>query len=418
MEFGRIKYLQNLIEGRGNGLVKIVTGVRRCGKSYLLFKIFTKWLKEHGVDENHIIGLSLDDYNNRQLRNPDNLLNYIDGHLPKDGQTAYVILDEVQLIENFVEVILSIMHINDVEIYVSGSNSRFLSSDVVTEFRGRGDEIRVYPLSVSEVVNGTGADFNKVLQEYFIYGGLPQVVLQDSENKKNSFLREMFELTYLKDIIDRNNIRNADVMRELIQVLSSVIGASSNPKRISDTFKSVSKLRIAAATVNDYIGYLKDAFLIEEGLRYDVKGRKYIGTETKYFFSDMGIRNVALNFRQIEENHIMENLIFNELKGRGYSVDVGLVELWTKDENNKNKRLNLEVDFVVNQGSMRYYIQSAFALPTMEKVEQEERPLKSIPDSFKKIVIVKDDILLRRNNDGIVTMGLRQFLLDDNSLNL
>jgi len=418
MYFDRKKYLDRLVAGRGNGLVKIVTGIRRCGKSFLLFNIFVKWLKEHGTDEGHIISLSLDDFRHRKLRNPDVLLDYIDNGIKKDNVVTYVILDEIQLVENFVEVILSLMHLPNVEIYVSGSNSKFLSSDVVTEFRGRGQEIRVRPLSVEEFVTGTNKDFDHALSEYFVYGGLPQVALLETEESKADFLREMYELTYLRDVIERNHLKNADGMRELVRVLASGIGASSNPKRMADTFASVAKVKIADKTIKEYICHLEDAFLLEESLRYDIKGRKYIGSETKYFFEDMGLRNVVLNFRQVEETHIMENVIYNELRGRGYLVDVGLVEVWERDSAGKTARKNLEVDYVVNKGSQRYYIQSAYALPTPEKVAQEERSLRNISDSFKKIVIVKDDILLRRNDAGIVTMGLKQFLMNDDSLNL
>lgn len=428
MLFERKKYLDRLIAGRGNGLVKIVTGVRRCGKSFLLFNIFTRWLMENGVAEDHVIGLSLDDFKNRKLRNPDALLDYIEGRIAaantRQSQEQadalaskfYVILDEIQLVEEFVEVMLSLMHMPDVEVYVSGSNSKFLSSDVVTEFRGRGQEIRVRPLSVEEFVTGTGKDFRIGLYEYFVYGGLPQVALLESEEEKVNFLGEMYEVTYLKDVIERNHLRNAEGMRELVRVLASGIGASCNPKRIADTFKTATQVKISDQTVKDYISHLKDAFLINEAMRYDVKGRRYIGTEMKYFFEDMGLRNVVLGFRQVEETHIMENVIYNELRTRGYLVDVGLVEVWERDAEGKNVRKNLEVDFVAGKGSQRYYIQSAYALPTPEKVEQEERSLKNIGDSFKKIVIVHDDIVLRRNEAGVVTMSLRDFLLDPQSL--
>lgn len=416
MLFKRTKYLNGLIEGRGNGMVKIVTGVRRCGKSFLLFNLFVQWLYDNGVDNMHVIGLSMDDFRNRRLRNPEKLLDYIDGRIVNDGRTMYIIIDEVQLVDDFVEILLTLMHMPRVEVYVSGSNSRFLSSDIVTEFRGRGDEIRVYPLSVGEYIEGTGMEFDKALQQYFVYGGLPQVALLESEEKKVGFLREMFEVTYLRDVIERNHLRNGNGMRELVRVLASGIGACTNPKRIADTFKTVAGLKMTDSTVKGYIDHLKDAFLIDEGLRFDVKGRRYIGTETKYYFADMGLRNAVLDFRQIEETHIMENVIYNELRCRGYIVDVGLVEMWSRNSEGKTERRNLEVDFVVNKGSQRYYIQSAFALPTMEKIEQEERPLMNIPDSFKKIIVVKDDILLRRNEAGIVTIGLRQFLMEKDCL--
>lgn len=409
-------------------MVKIVTGVRRCGKSFLLFNIFARWLVENGVAEDHVIGLSLDDFKNRKLRKPEVLLDYIDEKI-KDASASsslvmggsltdkfYVILDEIQLVDEFVEVMLSLMHMPNVEVYVSGSNSKFLSSDVVTEFRGRGQEIRVRPLSVEEFIVGTGKDFRLGLHEYFVYGGLPQVVLLATEEEKVNFLNEMYEVTYLRDVIERNHLRNAEGMRELVSVMASGIGASCNPKRIADTFKSAAQVRISDQTIKEYIGHLKDAFLINEALRYDVKGRKYIGTETKYFFEDMGLRNVVLGFRQVEEPHIMENVIYNELRTRGYLVDVGLVEVWERNAEGKSVRKNLEVDFVANKGSQRYYIQSAYALPTSEKVDQEERSLRNIGDSFKKIVIVNDDIMLKRNDAGVVTMSIRDFLLDEHSL--
>ena len=416
MRFERTKYLNRLIAGRGNGMVKIVTGVRRCGKSYLLFNLFAKWLKENGTGDDHIIGLSMDDFKYRKLRNPDALLGYIEGRIVNDGEVTFIILDEGQLIDDFVEVILSLMHITNVEVYVSGSNSKFLSSDVVTEFRGRGQEIRVRPLSVEEFVTGTGIDFTSGLHQYFVYGGLPQVALLASDEDKTNFLNEMYEVTYLRDVIERNHLRNANGMRELTRVLASAIGSGSNPKRIADTFKSVASMKISDQTVKEYIGHLKDAFLVEEALRYDVKGRKYIGTETKYFFEDVGIRNAILNFRQIEETHIMENVIYNELRGRGYLIDVGLVEVWERNADGKKARKNLEVDFVVNKGSQRYYIQSAYALPTVEKAGQEERPLVNISDSFKKIIVVNEDILLKRDENGVVTMSLKEFLMDENAL--
>ena len=413
MHFKRKKYLDKLISGQGNGLVKIVTGIRRSGKSFLLFNIFVNWLKANNVDDQHIIGLQLDDFRHRKLRNPEELLDYIDAHLPSDDKKVYVILDEIQLVDNFVEVLLSLMHMPRIEIYVSGSNSKFLSSDVVTEFRGRGQEIRVHPLSLSEYIEGSDIDFRRALHEYFVFGGLPQVALLEDAESKEEFLRSMYELTYLKDIIDRNNLRNADGMRELVRVLASGIGASCNPKRIANTFKSMAGVVISDHTLKQYIAYLKESYLIDEAIRYDVKGRKYIGTETKYYFEDMGLRNVILNFRQIEESHIMENIIYNELKARGYLVDVGLVEVWERDLNAKNIRKKLEVDFVVNRGSQRLYIQSAYALSSHEKRTQEERSLRSIKDSFQKIVIVADDIITRRDDSGIITMCLKDFLLGD-----
>lgn len=418
MIFERKYYLTQLIHGIGNGMVKIVTGIRRCGKSFLLFNIFRDYLLQNGVTEDHIIGLSLDDFRNSKLRKPQNLLDYIDAHYHNDGKTNYIILDEIQLVERFVEVLLSLMHMPNVEVYVSGSNSKFLSSDVVTEFRGRGDEIRVYPLTMSELLEGIDMEFQPALQLYFRYGGLPQTVLQANEHKREDFLRNMFETTYLRDVIERNHLRNQQGMRELLLVLASNIGCTTNPSKIAKTFKSASKIDLSENTIRQYITHLQDAFIIREAQRYNIKGRKYIGADSKYFFADMGIRNVALNFRQIEAPHIMENVIYNELIARGYLVDVGMVETWKDNGERDNERKTYEVDFVVNNGSQRYYIQSAYAMPTPEKVQQELRSLVNIDDSFKKIVVVYEDILPHRNNNGVLTLGLKQFLLDIQSIEL
>ena len=402
-----------LISGEGNNLVKIVTGVRRCGKSFLLFKLFRNYLTEKGVDEQHIIELSLDDLRNKKLRNPETLLEYIDSHLLNDKKTTYIILDEVQLVQDFVEVLLSLLHTPFVDVYVSGSNSKFLSKDVVTEFRGRGDEIRVFPLSFSEFYSAVGGDKSEVWKEYYTYGGLPQILEFDSEKKKSDYLKNLYELTYMKDVQERNHLRNADGLFKVVQMLASCIGSPTNPKRISDTFKTVEKKAVTDKTILNYIECLKDAFLIEEALRYDVKGRKYIGTETKYYFEDIGLRNAILNFRQQEEPHIMENIIYNELKYRGFNVDVGFVETWENKSSGKSFRHGLEVDFVVNKGAERIYIQSAFKLPKDEKKEQEERPLLNINDSFKKIIITGENIKRKTDEKGILTIGLLDFLLDE-----
>ena len=409
----RKKYLDMLISGEGNNLVKIVTGVRRCGKSFLLFKLFRNYLTEKGVDEQHIIELSLDDLRNKKLRNPETLLEYIDSHLLNDKKTTYIILDEVQLVQDFVEVLLSLLHTPFVDVYVSGSNSKFLSKDVVTEFRGRRDEIRVFPLSFSEFYSAVGGDKSEVWKEYYTYGGLPQILEFDSEKKKSDYLKNLYELTYMKDVQERNHLRNADGLFKVVQMLASCIGSPTNPKRISDTFKTVEKKAVTDKTILNYIECLKDAFLIEEALRYDVKGRKYIGTETKYYFEDIGLRNAILNFRQQEEPHIMENIIYNELKYRGFNVDVGFVETWENKSSGKSFRHGLEVDFVVNKGAERIYIQSVFKLPTDEKKEQEERPLLNINDSFKKIIITGENIKRKTDEKGILTIGLLDFLLDE-----
>ncbi len=412
----RKKYLDMLISGERNNLVKIVTGVRRSGKSFLLFKLFHDYLIGKGVDENHIIELSLDDLRNRKLRNPEALLDYIDSHLQNDKKTTYIILDEIQLVQDFVEVLLSLLHTSFVDVYVSGSNSKFLSKDVVTEFRGRGDEIRVLPLSFSEFYSAVGGDKTEAWMEYYTYGGLPQILEFDSEKKKSDYLKNLYELTYMKDVQERNHLRNAEGLFKVVQMLASSIGSPTNPKRMSDTFKSVEKKVVTDKTILNYIECLKDAFLIEEALRYDVKGRKYIGTETKYYFEDIGLRNAILNFRQQEETHIMENIIYNELKYRGFNVDVGFVESWTTNSNAKSSRLGLEVDFVVNKGAERIYIQSAFKLSTEEKKEQEERSLLNIHDNFKKIIITGDNIKRKTDEKGILTIGLLDFLLDENCI--
>lgn len=416
MTIPRDSYLQQLIAAKGNGMVKIVTGIRRSGKSFLLMNLFHQHLIQQGVQESHIIELSLDNRKNRRLRNPDILLDYIDSKIQPDHKIHYVILDEVQLVEDFVEVILSLMQDKRLDVYVSGSNSKFLSKDVVTEFRGRGDEIHLYPLSFSEYYAAFGGDKREAWKDYYTYGGLPQVVLFDSEEKKINYLTNLYELTYLKDIVERNHLRNQEGLRTLIRILASGIGTPTNPKRIENTFKSVENVRIKDSTIRNYIECLLDAYILEEALRYDVKGRKYIGTETKYYFSDIGLRGVILNMRQQEETHIMENVIYNELRIRGYRVDVGMVESWTTNSENKTARRSLEIDFVVNKGAERIYIQSAYRMPDEEKEKQEKQSLINIKDNFRKIIIVDDDIKRKTDENGIVTMSLLDFLLDPFSI--
>lgn len=416
MIISRDKYLRQLVVAKGNGMVKIVTGIRRSGKSFLLMTLFHQHLIEHGVQENRIIELSMDNRKNKRLRNPDVLLEHIDSLVQTDGQTYYVILDEVQLVEDFVEVLLSLMQDKRLDVYVSGSNSKFLSKDVVTEFRGRGDEIHLYPLSFSEYYGAVGGDKYEAWKNYYTYGGLPQVLLTDDEEKKVNYLTDLYELTYLKDIIERNHLRNVDGLRTLIRVLASNIGTPTNPKRIANTFQSTESVRIKDSTIRDYIGYLQDSFLIEEALRYDVKGRKYIGTETKYYFADMGLRAAILNLRQQEETHIMENVIYNELRMRDYRVDVGVVETWTTNAENKTMRMSLEIDFVINKGAERIYIQSAYRMPSEDKEKQEKRSLLSTNDNFRKIIITYDDIKRKIDEQGIITISLLDFLLDPNSI--
>lgn len=418
MIFKRQHYVDKLVAGIGNGLVKIVTGGRRCGKSFLLFNLFHKHLTEIGTKEDHIIELSLDERKNRHLRNPDLLLQYVEDRIRKDGNCYFVILDEVQLVEDFVEVLLSLMHMQDVEVYVSGSNSKFLSKDVITEFRGRGDEIRVWPLSFAEYAEETHADFASVWREYYTFGGLPQVALMEQQDKKMEFLTNLYELTYLKDIVERHYIRNEAGIRQLVKILASGVGGSTNAKRISNTFQTAEGVSISHNTIKAYMEYLQDAFVVEESLRYDVKGRKYIGTESKYYFNDVGIRNAIISFRQTEENHIMENVIYNELRMRGFLVDVGQIVSWKKNDDNQNVRRNLEIDFVANKGHNRYYIQSAFAINNEGKREQELASLKSIKDAFKRIVIMRNDIMPYHDENGFLMLGLKDFLLNPDSLDL
>ena len=416
MIISRDKYLQQLIAAQGNGLVKIVTGIRRSGKSFLLMNLFHQHLLDNGVAENHIIELSMDNRRNKRLRNPDTLLDFIDNKIQPTGQVHYVIIDEVQLVEDFVEVLLSLMQDKRLDVYVSGSNSKFLSKDVVTEFRGRGDEIHMYPLSFSEYYAAVGGDKYDAWKDYYTYGGLPQILQFESDEKKINYLTDLYELTYLKDVIERNHLRNVEGLYTLIRVLASNIGAPTNPKRISNTFQSSENVSIKERTIRDYISYLQDAFIIEEALRYDVKGRKYIGTETKYYFADMGIRAAILNLRQQEETHIMENIIYNELRMRGFRVDVGMVETWATNEDNKRTRQPLEIDFVVNKGAEKIYIQSAYRMPTDEKVAQEKRSLLNTNDSFRKIIIVGDNIKRKIDEQGIITISLLDFLLDPESI--
>lgn len=419
MEFSRRSYLQKLVRADGNGMIKIVTGVRRCGKSYLLFNIFRNFLLSQGVAENHIIGLALDDRANKKLLDPDKLLDYIEAHIVNDGKKNYVILDEVQLVDEFISVLLSLTHKQNVETYVSGSNSRFLSKDVVTEFRGRGWEIRIHPLSFAEYYEGVGGDYQQALFDFYRYGGLPHVATLETEEEKKQYLQSVFETTYLKDVIERNHLRNPEGMRKLIQVLASCIGACTNPNNIVNTFMSGEKLTISSAAIGNYLEYLQDAFIISEAQRYAVKGRKYIGTASKYYFEDLGIRNMLINFRQQEDTHIMENVIYNELCMRGYSVDVGQVEVWETTPEGKRVRKNLEVDFVANNPPQRIYIQSAFVLSDRTKTQQEQRPLVHIPDHFRKVIILGNDFQRGWIDDeGVQIISMKDFLLNPEALTL
>ena len=411
----RSSYLNKLISRKHNGLIKVITGVRRCGKSFLLFNLFHNHLVSSGVDENHIIEVALDDRSNKHLRDPDNMLSFVKGKI-KDNEMYYIILDEIQMLNEFEDVLNSFLHIRNADVYVTGSNSRFLSSDVITEFRGRGDEIRVHPLSFKEYVSAFNGTVDEAWEEYYTYGGLPLILTRNDDEEKSEYLISLFQKVYLTDIVDRHSINNSEELNELVDILSSAIGSLTNPLKLSKTFKSMKNKDISDKTINCYLDYLTDAFLLSKAVRYDIKGKKYINSPSKYYFEDIGLRNARLNFRQMEENHIMENIIYNELRIRGYRVDVGVIEKFERNTDGKIVRKLLEVDFIAAKGSEKYYIQSAFALDTPEKREQEERPLNTISDSFKKIVIVRDSIKLRRNEQGIVTMGIKQFLLDENSL--
>ncbi len=415
MNIQRDFYLNLLIAGRENGLIKIITGIRRCGKSYLLFKLFHEWLNANGIDDNHIIEVALDDRSNKALRDPDALLNYVKSQITDKG-LHYILLDEIQIVPEFTDVLNSLLHIRNVDVYVTGSNSHFLSTDVVTEFRGRGDEIRLHPLSFAEFCQGFKGEKGKAWKEYYTYGGLPLILSLDTEQKKAEYLANLYQSVYLMDILERHKIKNKAEFDELVKTMASSIGSPCNPTKLSNTFKSVKKVEIHHHTISKYLSYLSDAFLIEKSVRYDIKGKKYINTLSKYYFSDLGIRNALLGFRQQEENHIMENIIYNELRTRGYHVDTGTVEERTTDRNNKTIRKQYEVDFVANQGNRRYYIQSAFAMPDETKTRQETASLTRIDDSFKKIIVVKDDIMPKRDENGIVTMGIMDFLLHHDSL--
>ena len=417
MEIKRDVYLNRLIRREKNGLIKVITGVRRCGKSYMLFNLFHKHLLDKGVREDHIIEIALDDRSNKELRDPDKMLSHIKERIV-DKDTYYIILDEVQLIDEFEDVLNSLMHIRNADVYVTGSNSKFLSSDLVTEFRGRGDEIRIYPLSFREYCSVYQGSADEAWDDYFTYGGLPLILSRETAEEKAEYLTSLFQKVYLSDIVDRHKVRNREELDELVDILSSAVGSLTNPLKLANTFKTVKKKIISDKTLKKYLDYLTDAFLVSKAVRYDIKGRKYIGSPSKFYFEDVGLRNARLNFRQMEENHIMENIIYNELRIRGYHVDVGLVEQYGKNSENKTTKKQLEVDFVVTRGSEKYYIQSAFAMNDPGKQEQEERPLNAIGDSFKKIIVVKDNIKVRRNDMGIVTIGIRNFLLDENSLNL
>lgn len=417
MKIGRDVYLNKLISKRHNGLIKVVTGMRRCGKSYLLFNLFKEYLVNEGVAENHIIEIAFDSFENKRYRNPEVLFPYIMEKM-SDERMYYVLLDEVQMLDDFESVLNSLGRKQNVDVYVTGSNAKFLSKDIITEFRGRGDEVHMYPLTFGEFMSVYDGDKQEGWRDYVLFGGIPLVLGFETADQKSDFLKSLFEETYISDITGRNNIRNKAELEELLNILSSAIGSLTNPSKLSATFKSVKNKSISKDTIIKYIDYLRDSFLIDSAIRYDIKGKKYINTPSKYYFTDLGLRNARLNFRQVEETHVMENIIFNELKVRGYNVDVGVVVMNEVDKNGKKIRKQLEVDFVCNKGSKRFYIQSAYALPDKEKMEQEQRSLVNTGDGFKKIIITKDAVAPLYNEEGILVMSVYDFLLNPDSMEI
>ena len=417
MKIGRDVYLNKLISKRHNGLIKVVTGMRRCGKSYLLFNLFKEYLVNEGVAENHIIEIAFDSFENKRYRDPEVLFPYIMEKM-SDERMYYVLLDEVQMLDDFESVLNSLGRKQNVDVYVTGSNAKFLSKDIITEFRGRGDEVHMYPLTFGEFMSVYDGDKQEGWRDYVLFGGIPLVLDFETADQKSDFLKSLFEETYISDITGRNNIRNKAELEELLNILSSAIGSLTNPSKLSATFKSVKNKSISKDTIIKYIDYLRDSFLIDSAIRYDIKGKKYINTPSKYYFTDLGLRNARLNFRQVEETHVMENIIFNELKVRGYNVDVGVVVMNEVDKNGKKIRKQLEVDFVCNKGSKRFYIQSAYALPDKEKMEQEQRSLVNTGDGFKKIIITKDAVAPLYNEEGILVMSVYDFLLNPDSMEI
>ena len=412
MQIERPTYLQQLIDSKDNGLIKVVTGLRRVGKSYLLKTLFKQYLLNEGIKKDHILIIDLEDRKYRNFRDPDCLLDWVDQQM-RDDEQYYIIIDEVQRVDEFVDMLGSLVVKDNADVYVTGSNSHLLSSDIATEFRGRGDEIHVWPLSFKEFMTAYEGDVVEGWQEYYTYGGLPKILSIKGDDKKATYLRNLYRTVYLKDIYERHDIENKTEFEELVRILASSVGSPINPTNLANTFKSVKHLNhITDKTIETYIGYLADAFMIEKAERYDIKGKKYIGTTPKYYFKDLGLRNAILAFRQTEENHLMENVIYNEMRHRGFLVDVGNVNVRVKNEDEKWQRVTLEVDFVCNLGSRRYYLQSAFRMPDEEKMEQEKRSLRQIGDAFKKMVIVGERLKLRRDDFGIVMTGIYEFLFD------
>ena len=416
MEIRRDRYLERLIAHKGNGRVKIVTGIRRCGKSYLLFQLFKRHLIETGVKPNHIIEIQLEDRSNKELRNPDACLAFIKKQI-KDQKPYYLLIDEVQLMDEFEDVLNSCLHIQNLDTYVTGSNSKFLSKDIITEFRGRGDEMYLRPLSFKEFKTiQPDKPFDDVWTEYMTFGGLPYCALLPSREEKADYLKHLFDEVFLRDIIERNRVQNDAQLESLLNVISSAVGSLTNPKKLEDTFTSSGTGKLSAVTIKQYLDYLCDAFMIEQAERYDIKGKRYISTPYKYYFTDTGLRNARLNFRQLEETHLMENVMYNELCLRGYSVDVGVVEINERQEDGKYVRKQIEVDFVCNKADERVYVQSAFSIPTTEKRQQEERPLVNVGDGFRKVVVTKDNVIRHNDENGILIMSLQEFLMDERAL--
>ena len=417
MKIERSIYLKKLIDRQHNGMIKVITGVRRCGKSYLVFNLFYDHLKSQGVDNDHIIMVNLESRRNIKLRNPDSLLDYIDSRMLDDNM-YYILLDEVQLVDEFEDVLNSYLSVPNADVYVTGSNAKFLSKDVITEFRGRGDEVKVYPLSFSEYMSAYNGSQQRGLDDFMTYGGLPFILSLKSEEQKSTYLKNLFAETYIKDIKDRYKIRHEDELEDLLNIISSSVGSLTNPAKLVNTFKSMKNISITADTLKSYLEYLCDSFLVTKAMRYDVKGKRYIDTPYKYYFTDTGLRHARINFRQDEKTHLMENIIFNELLIRGFNVDVGVVPVVKIGDDGKQHRSQLEIDFVCNQGSRRYYIQSAFRMDSDDKRRQEQASLLNVRDSFKKIIITGEEGLIHRNEQGITTMSIYDFLLNPDSLEL
>ena len=417
MNINRDIYLKRLVDSRHNRMIKVVTGVRRCGKSYLLFHLFTEWLIAEGVADDHIITVNLEDRRNKSLRDPDNLLEYIDSRM-MDKEMYYILLDEIQMVNEFEDVLNSYLNVDNADVYVTGSNAKFLSKDVITEFRGRGDEIHMLPLSFGEFFSVYEGDYKIALDEYLTYGGLPQILSYKTEKQKVDYLKGLFEKTYISDIVGRYHVKNEAELGEMVNIVASAVGSLTNPTKIVNTFATVKNVKITNDTVKKWLDYLCDSFLVSRSMRYDVKGRRYIDTPSKYYFSDLGLRNARLNFRQNEKTHLMENMIYNELLYRGFNVDVGVVVTETTSSEGKRQKVQLEIDFVCNQGSRRYYIQSAYKMDTDEKRRQECLSLSKVDDSFKKVVIVADDQLVHHDDQGITTICLRDFLTKPSALDL